>query len=403
MKPLPYFTIVDRYFMLKFLFVATSLIFIGGSLFMLFDILYKSDDLPILFQESKAHGFLLLMQFYTVRMMNILLYTQFAFISSTTAITFFMLEKNSSATVRGGEVIPMLTSGFSRKRVAIPFFIVGCAFVFFMCFTEEAFYAFCKDWPGANSDSLVGKVEIKSMDMRNDESTGLKIYGTDLDLESKSFLSPKIIIPKERTLGQLDELLAQKAVWLPECDDHPAGFMLEEVVNLEKKNWLPRAVNVPVWIPHLNLELPVFYTSESASWVSPGNIFIISMLVPEDLTKDKLMFLPESIPDLYRKINNKRQLGPNYRERVEFHSRLLRPFLESTLFFLCIPVILSARLRSKLVIFLIIAGLTGVNVGLTQIGKLLVIQDGIPAAWGAWIPLLILAPVCAVLFDELYT
>lgn len=241
------------------------------------------------------------------------------------------------------------------------------------------------------------------MDMRNDESTGLKIYGTDLDLESNSFLSPKIIIPKERTLGQLDELLAKRAVWLPECDDHPAGFMLEGVVNLEKKNWLPRAVNVPVWLPHLNLELPVFYTSESAPWVSPGNIFIISILRPEDLTKDKLLFLPESIPDLYRKINSKRQLGPNYRERVEFHSRLLRPILECSLLFLCIPVILSARLRSKCLIFLIIATLTGLNVGLTLVGKLLVIQDGIPAAWGAWIPLIFIAPTCAVLFDELYT
>lgn len=403
MKPLPYFTIVDRYFMLKFLFVATALIFIGGSLFMLFDILSKSDDLPVLFQDSKTQGVIVLFQFYTLRMMNILLYTQFAFIMSTTAITFFMLEKNSSSTVRGGEVIPLLTSGFSRKRVAIPFFIVGCLFIFLMCFVEETFYTFCRDWPGANSNSLIGKIEIKTMDMRNDEATGLKIYGTDLDLETNSFSNPKIGIPKERTLGQLDELLAQKAVWLPECDDHPAGFMLEGVVNLEKKNWLPRAVNVPVWLPHLNLELPVFYTSESSPWVEPGNVFIISMLTPTDLTKEKLMNLPDSIPDLYRKINVKRRLGPNYKERVELHSRLLRPFLECSLLFLCIPVILSARLRSKIVIFLIIAALTGVNIGLTKIGKLLVIQDGIPAAWGAWLPLLILTPVCAVLFDELYT
>lgn len=403
MKPLPYFTIVDRYFMLKYLFVATSLIFIGGSLFLLFDILSKSDDLPILFQESKIHGFIVLLQFYTLRMMNILLYTQFAFITATTAITFFMLEKTSSKTVRGGEVIPLLTSGFSRKRVAIPFFIVGCAFIFFMCSTEEAFYIFCKDWPGANSDSLIGKIEIKTMDMRNDASTGLKIYGTNLDLQTNTFLNPKIGIPKERTFDQLDELLAPKAVWLPECDDHPAGFMLEGVINLDKKNWLHRAANVPVWLPHLNVELPIFYTSETASWVSPGNVFIVSMLIPEDLTKDKSNFLPESIPDLYRKINNKRQLGPNYKERADFHSRLLRPFLECSLLFLSIPVILSARLRSKTVIFLIIAGLMGLNIGLAHIGKLLVIQDGIPAALGAWIPLLILAPICSILFDELYT
>jgi len=403
MNPLSYFTIIDRYFMRKFLFVAFALIFIGGSIFLIFDILSKSDDLGILFHESKVHAICVLLQFYTVRMMNLLLYTQFAFIMATTTITFFMLEKNSSATVRGGEVIPMLTSGFSRKRVAIPFFIVGCVFIFFMCFAEETFYIFCRDWPGANSDSILGKIEIQTMDMRNDESSGLKIYGTDLDLETNSFSNPKIGIPKERTFGQLDELLAQRAVWLPECDDHPAGFMLEGVKNLETKNWLLRAANSPVWLPHLNVELPIFYTSESAPWVSQGNIFIVSMLVPEDLAKEKSSFLPESLQNLYKKINSKRQLEPNYKERVEFHSRLLRPFLECSLLFLSIPMILSARLRSKGVIFSLIVALVGLSIGLTQIGKLLVIQDGIPAAIGAWIPLLVLAPVCAVLFDELYT
>ncbi|MBQ6108920.1 MAG: LptF/LptG family permease, partial [Thermoguttaceae bacterium] len=333
---------------------------------------------------------------------------QFAFITLTTAITFFMLEKNNSGKVRGGEVIQMLTSGFSRKRVAMPFFIVGCLFIFFMCFAEEAFYIYCRDWPGANSNSLLGKVEIKTMDMQNDVSTGLKIYGTNLDLQTNSFLNPRIGIPKERTMGQLDELLASKAYWLPESDDHPAGFMLEGVMDLDKENWLARAVNTPVWLPHLNTELPVFYTSEVAHWVSPGNIFIISSLIPEDLTKDKSTFLPESLPDLYKKINSKRQLGPKYKERFNLHSRLVRPFLECTLLFLCIPVILSAKLsapelRYKVAIFVIITTLMGLNVGLAHIGKLLVIQDGIPAAWGAWFPLIFLAPVCAILFDELYT
>lgn len=409
MKPLPYFTIVDRYFMKKFLFVATSLVLIGTSLFLLFDTFSKNDELSLLFQGSKIHAVVTMLKFYTLRMMNLLLYIQSALITLATAITFFMMEKDNNKDVRGGEIIPMLTSGFSRKRVAMPFFIVGCIFIFFMCFAEESFYIFCRDWPGANSNSLIGKIETQTMDMQNDISTGLKIYGTDLDLQTNSFSNPKIGVPKERTLGQLDELLASKALWLPECDDHPAGFMLEGVLDLDKKNWLTRAANTPVLLPHLgNVEIPIFYTPETAPWVSPGNVFIVSMLVPEDLTREKMMFLPESLPSLYKKINNKRQLGPKYRERISFHSRLLRPFLECTLLFLIIPVILTVKLsypklRYKIAIFAIITTLMGMNVGLAQIGRLLVIQDGISAALGAWIPLLIVTPVCAILFNELYT
>lgn len=408
MKPLPYFTTVDRYFMRKFLFVATALIIIGISIFLLFDSFFKNDELSALFKGPKTQAVITILQFYVLRMMNLLLYIQPIFITLATAITFFMMEKENRK-YRGGEVIPMLTSGFSRKRVAIPFFMVGCVFIFFMCFAEEAFYIYCRDWPGANSTSLISKNETRTMDMQNDIATGLKIYGTDLDLETNSFLEPKIGIPKERTLGQLDELQASKAVWLPECDNHPAGYMLEGVVDLDKKNWLSRASNTPVPLPHLdNVELPIFYTSETAPWVSPGNVFIISMLLPEDLAREKTMFLPESLPSLYKKINNKRQLGPKYKERVAFHSRLVRPFVECTLLFLCIPVILSVKLSNpdpkyKFAIFVIITTLMGLNMGLVQVGKLLVIQDGISAALGAWIPLLGLIPTCAILFKELYT
>ena len=109
------------------------------------DKLRSSEDYQT-YREAKARAYAqsstaaLLDEFYTLRMMNLLLYIQFAFITLTTAITFFMLEKNNSGKVRGGEVIQMMTSGFSRKRVAMPFFIVGCIFIFFMCYTSYLFY-----------------------------------------------------------------------------------------------------------------------------------------------------------------------------------------------------------------------------------------------------------------------
>ncbi|MBQ2821357.1 MAG: LptF/LptG family permease [Thermoguttaceae bacterium] len=403
MNAIPFFTIVDRYFMRKFLFVAFALLFIGTSLFVIFDILPNADDVNQLFQKSPWFAMKTLFQYYSVRMMNLLLYTQFGFVAASTAITFFMLEKSSSATVRGGEVIPMLTSGFSRKRVAVPFFIVGCFFIFSMCALEEVFYANCRDWAGANSGTYTGKIEKQEMDMRNDETTGLKIYGLDLDLETRSFHSAKIGIPKERTFEQMEEILAGSAHWLPENDDHPSGYLLKNVVDLEKKNWLSRASHKAVPIPGLQSEHPVFFTSETASWVKPGELFFISMLPPEKLAKKGIGFLPPSIPELYREVNQTRQIYPYYAERAALHIRILRPFVEALLLFLLIPVILSARVRSKVFVFFCLAGLTGLNIGLVELGRALVVQEGIPASVGAWTPILVLVPLSAILFDELYT
>lgn len=403
MKPQPFFTIVDRYFMRKFLFVAFALLFIATSIFMIFDILPKAEDVNTLFKESAPGALKTIFQYYTVRMMNLLLYTQFAFLASITAITFFMLEKNSSATVRGGEIIPVLTSGFSRKRVAIPFFIIGCVFDFALCLTEECFYANCRDWAGANSASYEKKVEVQEMDMRNDEATSLKIYGSNLDRGTGTFLNAKIGVPRQRTFEQMDEIQAQSAQWLPATDEHPTGYLLRGIENLEQKSWLIRASRTPVELPAFETKLPVFFTAATASWVKEGELFFVSSLNPTKLAKKKAGFLPRSLPDLYRDVNEAVKTDPNHAARIALHTRIMRPFVECLLLFLMIPVILSARLRSKVTIFFCLAALTGLDVGLVEVGRLFVLQEGIPAGVGAWIPILILTPVSALLFDELYT
>ncbi len=403
MKLSSFFTTVDRYFMRKFLFVASALLFISMSIFMLFDILSNVEEINEMFKNSVFGAVKTLLQYYTVRMMNLLLYTQVAFIATITAITFFMLEKNSNATVRGGEIIPMLTSGFSRKRVAIPFFIIGSVFILALCGVEELFYTYCRNWPGANSDSYTGKIEIQEMTMLNDELTDLKIYGSKLDLEKNSFQNAKIIVPKSRTFSQMDEVQAKYARWLDENDDHPSGYMLEKVANLEQKSWLQTAAHTVIPLPALKTEAPIFYTSETASWVPPGNLFIIASIPPEKLLRNKIGYLPQSIPEIYRTVKSSNLIDAQYGERAALHIRILRPIVEILLLFVMIPVILSARLRSKLTIFLCLALLTGLNTALVEIGRLLVIQEGIPANIGAWIPIIILVAVSAALFNELYT
>lgn len=389
--------------MQKYLFVASSLLFIAMSIFMLFDILPKAEEVNDMFKVSVPDTIKTLLQYYSVRMMNLFLYTQVAFIATITAITFFMLEKNSSATVRGGEIIPMLSSGFSRKRVSIPFFIVGCFCVFVLCGVEEFFYANCREWPGVNSDSYTGVIATQEMTQRTDELTELQINGTNLDLETMSFNQPCIMVPRNRTQMQIDRIYADKARWLPENTEHPAGYMLENVKKLSDKTWLVQAAQVEVEISSFGRKSPIFYTSETAEWVLPGNLFILATITPENLARNQMKFLPPSILELYHLVRESNGKKSNIEERFEFHARILRPFTESLLLFVMIPVILSARLRSKPIIFLCLATLTGFQVALVEIGRLLVIQGEIPASIGAWLPIIVLAGVSAVLFNELYT
>lgn len=403
MKPRPFFTIVDRYFMRKFLFVSFAILFVATSIFVIFDVLSSIEDVSALFEKEHGGAAITLLQYYTVRMLNILHYTGVAFLAVITAITFFLLEKNSSMNVRGGEVIPLLTSGISRCRVAVPFFIIGIFTVFFMCALEELFFIYCRDWPGATSSSCIEKVSLQDFDLKNDPATGLKIYGRNLNTKEGTFENAKIGIPPMRTLNQTDEiLLARRAVWLAECDEHPSGYMLESVSGLKQKAWLALAAHQAVSLPILGVELPVFYTSETAPWVKPEDVFFIASLAPEKLCSQKLGFLPQSLPALYRDANDV-LMTDTEESRTGLHIRILRPFSDSLLLFLLIPVILSARMRSKIAIFFCLLIITGTCFGMVELGKALAVEESVSPTLGAWLPFLILIPAAALLREELNT
>ncbi len=389
--------------MRKFLFVTFAILFVATAIFVTFDSFSALESMSELFHEQKGYAIVILLKYYAVRMMQLLLYTQTAFLAVITSITFFLLEKNSNMNVRGGEVIPLLTSGISRRRIAVPFFLIGVTLIFVAFAVEETFYTYCLNWPGAKTESFIEKVSLQDFDLKNDPATDLKIYGNNLNTAARTFENAKIGVPPSRTYNMMDELLASRAVWMEECDDHPTGYMLESVVNLKDKVWLPIAAHRAAKIPMLNVELPIFYTSETAAWVKPGDLFFVASLSPERLSTKKAGHLPQSIPSLYREINDPTVFETNASQRTALHIRMMRPFVESMLLFLLIPVILSARMRSKIAIFFCILLITGVCFGVVEVGRTLAVEESISPTLGAWLPFLVLVPIAAILTNELNT
>ncbi|MDO4584365.1 MAG: LptF/LptG family permease [Planctomycetia bacterium] len=391
MQPLPYFTIVDRYFIRQLLWTTFLCFFCVVGIYLLFDMLPKFESIPELFREHSWGAFSILFQYYTVRILNLLQYTGITFIILGVTITFYSMERNSNLTTRGGEVIPMLTSGFSRWRVAIPFCYTGIFMVLLLTLVLEGFFPYCESWPGANSSSYTPD-KTAEMEEKRDFQTGITILGNQLDLETGTIQNPRFIIPISLTHSHVDTLIAATATWMEATSEHPSGYALTNVVDLGRKTWI---------FSSLSSE-KIILSRNQAPWMETGELFICTEMRPTYLRSKAKAFVPESLWKLRQKLaepNDDFQLET----RVALHSRILKPFLEMSLFFLTIPIILSARLRSKLMISILLLGVILLFQLIPILCRGLGERDVVSPFFAAWIPIFVFYSLAAILFDEFYT
>ena len=498
---MPVFTIVDRYFIRKFVGTTLLCFLILILLLMALDFVMNTDSISELFRDDQANAFKTLGMYYTVWFLNLLQYMDVLLVFCGCVFTFYMLERNSTTTTRGGEIIPMLTSGFPRWRVALPFMCTGVVMFFLLMAVEEGFFPYCADWPGAKGPaSLTVKKEVTLEKKVRDLNTGIVVSANKLNVEENKLEKPRLGVPREIAVDAPIELLvfAETAIWLSADaqQNRPAGFMLQEVQDYDKvlefltlSDWnttleFPQTVttesrntenqaaenqamgitspedqtagnqvtepqaagNPTAGNQAFEHETPttstagnaaaeqttkdgsasspeqstiidssalnpgssgqpqfrVFYTSHSTPWVKPGDLFVALNVTLEKLQELDTAIVPESLLHLYRRIHND-PLSVQTSDRIQFHSRLLKPLLNSALLFLTIPVILTARLRNKIVItLLLLLLLCAFKGGLIYCNALG--EDGtLPPFMVVWTPILMFYGLAAVLFEELYT
>ncbi|MDO4576314.1 MAG: LptF/LptG family permease [Planctomycetia bacterium] len=396
MPSFPYFTIIDRYFIRSLLLTTLMCLISVVGIMLLFDILQRADAIPDLFKTHSWGALEILGKYYLIRVLWILQTAGIYLIVSGLTITFYRMERNTTATTRGGEVIPMMTSGFSRLRVAVPFFYTSIFLVLCLFVLVEGFFPNCTDWPGSNSSSYTPEKSV-NIAKRIDTSTRIKISGDRLNLESGQIVRPRLELPLSMTGALIDDITAELAQWVAATEEHPGGYLLFGVEDLDKKSWIAPVTSVEPW------KTQKIFPAANLTWVPEGgDLFVVSQLQPEFLQNRVQMFVPVSLWEIYRKLH---EPSKNFQLdlRVELHSRLLKPLLNISLIFLTVPIILSARFRSKLVIALLL----GMAVLVFQVVPAFCIGMGergmVSPYFAAWLPLFVFYTLDAFLFEELYT
>jgi len=178
---------------------------------------------------------------------------------------------------------------------------------------------------------------------------------------------------------------AQSAATRIDQRDRPAGYLLRGVREPADIDGLPA------------LECggtPVVLSRAAASWLGSRECFVVSDVTFEQLIGSTNWSQYSSTLDLLRAIRNP-SLGVAAEIPLRVHARFVAPALDMALVLLGIPLVLGPSRRGVFVAVGLCVGMT-VIFFLTVLGShALVTGDAFSPSIGAWMPLLVLAPLAA--------
>src|SRR3972149_2800384 len=214
--------------------------------------------------------------------------------------------------------------------------------------------------------------------------------GEKIVVSGQRIIRPNFVLP-----SGLDDygkqLAAAEARYLPANGGLPGGYLFQGVTS-------PKAL-----LTQSSLTLdgaPVVITPRDAKWLQPDQVFVVSGVSFEFLSAGSTWRDFASTGELIREMRSpSTDLGADV--RVAIHSRFLQPFLDTTLLFLGLPLVVSRGNRSPFL---------ALGLGLTVMTAFMLVVLGcqslgstgwIPATLAAWLPLLIFVPLAVAMSEPL--
>ncbi|MCA9239934.1 MAG: LptF/LptG family permease [Planctomycetales bacterium] len=291
---------------------------------------------------------------------------------------------------RHNEMTALLAAGVPRLRVLRP--IIGAAIVLSLVAVglREMVIPNVRHELAKDTRNLSGDQELP-LQPRYDNRSDIRIGGEAVVFDASAIRRANFVLPPPLDVyGK--QLTASEAVYEPAAGQRPSGYLL-------------RGVSAPSALleqPSLRLDdgSLVVVTPKDATWLKPNEVFVVSgvsfpLLASGGTWKDYA-----STPELVKELASPSvELGADV--RVALHRRILTPFMDVTLLFLGLPLVVSGVNRNP---FLAIGMCLGVTTSFFLVGlgaQSLGASGWIRPELAAWLPLLVFVPVAVALSDPL--
>ncbi len=284
---------------------------------------------------------------------------------------------------RHNELTALLAAGVTRWRLARPVIVFSAVVALVAAGNRELLLPRIREAFARNAQDLRGRI-VQPFEPRYDNQTEILFRGRGGQAEGQRIDQPSLLMPPQ--LGNYgSQITAAEAFWKPATGDRPAGYLLRDVREPADIDGLP------------TLESdgrPVVLTRSAAAWLQPRECYVVSDVTFEQLMGSQNWSQYSSTIELVRAVRNP-SLGVGADIPLRIHARFMAPLLDMGLVMLGIPLVLGPSRRGVFVAVGLCVAMT-VIFFLTVLGShALVIGDAFSASVGAWMPLLILAPLAA--------
>lgn len=366
---------LDRYIIKAFLVNYLLALGVMVGLYILFDLIVNFDNFT-----SNARGAFPIIRdiadYYSFQ--SLLVFQYVSGIIPTMAAGFTMIRMT-----RHNELSAILASGISLYRVATPIIICAIAISLLTVVNQE----FVVSHPPITEKLLRKHSEVSVQTARNkpvyfvrDFDNSL-LQATEYNADTRTLLNVRIIQRDEKTGSPVGRITADMAVWKP----NPDGRSFWEMTNVKFIN--DRASADPAKrFPEIHA-VSNYYTE-----ITPEQLDLI-------FQKRATEFL--SSADLRRLINTSPEVNqPALMKNM--HSRITKPIMNIIMLLIGIPFLLTREPNRLIVNMMYCSAVTG----LVFIGNFVIMQvtgTMIDPLLGAWLPIVLFAPLAVVMLDTVQT
>jgi lipopolysaccharide export system permease protein len=290
---------------------------------------------------------------------------------------------------RHQEMTALLAAGIPRMRVLRPVLIAAVGVSLVAAAAREVVIPNIRRQLSLDTKNLGGQKQA-AMQIRLDEQTGVRIDGRMIVPAEQKIVGASFLLPHRwDAFGR--KLTAAEARYLPPEGDRPAGYLMVGVT-------APKALLTE---PSLAIEnKPVIFTPVDHAWLEKNQLFVASGVEFEFLAAGSTWRDFASTRELVRQVKSpSTNLGADV--RVAIHGRFLQPFLDTTLIFLGLPLIVSRTNRNPFIA-------VGLCLAIVTIFMIVVLacQSLGSAGWlrptlAVWLPLMIFVPLAVGMSDAL--
>jgi lipopolysaccharide export system permease protein len=258
----------------------------------------------------------------------------------------------------------------------------------------------------ANRECLIPTVRqslVRNAQSWSDEKP--RTMRVHIDPETQVILRGDQVIPAERIIthpdfqtpvndqGDAIRIRAEIAVQVDHDEHHPMGFILQNVSS-------------PVSFEEINSYRTddgwIFMSPEDQDWLNQGECFVVCDTALDMLVDKDALARYMSVPELVQLLHRPSQSFSN-RQKVDLHSRFVRPFLDYSIFLIALPIVVGRREQKLLATvgfcLLLICAWYLVTWTSHSLGSARLVK---PAALAAWIPVIIFVPITVLTFGRLY-